>query len=66
MYGKDNRILYSARFSKGFKVVAVKRTRQAAGVSSDGAKIRVTDAKRPWRRRIGAEGAMKAMRLRQR
>jgi hypothetical protein len=41
MYGKDNRILYSARFSQGFKVVVAKRTWQAAGVSGGGTKIRV-------------------------
>jgi hypothetical protein len=32
MYGKGNRILYSAKFSQGFKVVAAKATWQAAGV----------------------------------
>jgi hypothetical protein len=44
MYGKDNQILYSAKLSQGFKVVAAKRTRQAAGVSGGGAKIRVRQA----------------------
>jgi hypothetical protein len=47
MYGKNNRILYSAKFSQGFKVVAAKRTRQGAGVSNDGTKIRVTGAENP-------------------
>jgi hypothetical protein len=42
MYGKNNRILYSAKFSQGFKVVAAKRTRQAAGVFNGGTKIRMT------------------------
>src|SRR5713226_8449351 len=41
MYGKDDRILYSAKFSQGFRVVAAKRTWQAAGVSGGGTKIRV-------------------------
>jgi hypothetical protein len=45
MYGKDNRILYSAKLSQGFKVVAAERTRQAAGVSGGGPKIRVTARK---------------------
>jgi len=45
MYGKDNRVLYSAKFSQSFKVVAAKRTRQAAGISSGGPKIRVTARK---------------------
>ena len=47
MYAKDNQILYSAKFSQGFKVVAAKRTRQAAGVSGEGAKIRVRHARKP-------------------
>jgi hypothetical protein len=41
VYGKDDQILYSARFSQGFKVVAAKRTWQAAGVSGGDTKIRV-------------------------
>jgi hypothetical protein len=41
MYGKDNRILYSAKFLQGFKAVAAKGTWQAAGVSGGGAKVRV-------------------------
>jgi len=41
MYGKDNRILYSTKFSQGFEVVAAKGKWQAAGVSGGGAKIRV-------------------------
>jgi hypothetical protein len=45
MYGKDNRVLYSAKFSQGFKVAAAKRKRQAAGVSSGDPKIRVTARK---------------------
>jgi len=42
MYGKNNRILYSAKVSQGFKMVAAIRTRQGAGVSNGGKKIRVT------------------------
>jgi hypothetical protein len=45
MYGKDNRVLYSAKLSEGFKVVAAKRTRQVAGISGGSAKIRVTARK---------------------
>lgn len=45
MYAKDNQILYSAKFSQGFKVVAAKRAWQAAGVSGEGAKIRVSHAR---------------------
>jgi hypothetical protein len=53
MYGKDNRILYSAKFSQGFKVVAAKRTWQAAGVSGGGTKIRVRQgAEAQWQSRI--------------
>jgi hypothetical protein len=53
MYGKDNRILYSAKFSQGFKVVADKRTWQAAGVSGGGTKIRVRQgAETQWQSRI--------------
>ena len=42
MYGKNNRILYSAKFSQGCEVVAGERTRQAAGVSNGGTKVRMT------------------------
>jgi hypothetical protein len=41
MYGKDNRILYSANLLQGFKMAAAKRTWQAAGVSDGSSKIRV-------------------------
>jgi hypothetical protein len=44
MYGKNNRILYSAEFPQGFKVVADKRTRQATGVFSGVPEICVTRA----------------------
>ena len=43
MYGKDNRLLYSARFLQGFEVVAARRAWQVAGVSSGGTKVRVTE-----------------------
>jgi hypothetical protein len=43
MYGKNNRILCSAKISQGCKVVAAKWTRQAAGVSGGGTKVRVTE-----------------------
>ena len=45
MYGKDgknNRILYSPKLSQGSKLVVAKPTRQAAGVSGGGTKVRVT------------------------
>jgi hypothetical protein len=49
MYGKDNRILYSAKLSQGFKMAAAKRTWQAAGVSDRGPKIRVRQgAENQW------------------
>src|SRR5258706_2705850 len=51
MYGKDNRILCSAEFSQGFKVVAARRTRQAAGGSIGGAENRGTGRGTPWRKR---------------
>jgi hypothetical protein len=41
MYGKSNRILYSAELSQGFKVVAAERTWQTAGVRSGGTKVGV-------------------------
>jgi len=68
MYGKDNRILYSTKFLQGFKVVAAKRTWQAAGVPNDGTKVRMTwRAEIPLRRRIvRAEGAAKSASLRHR
>jgi hypothetical protein len=46
MYGKDNRILYSAKCSQGFKVVAATRTGQAAGVPNGGTTIWVTGARK--------------------
>jgi hypothetical protein len=42
MYGKDNQILCSAKFSQGFKVVAARPAWQVAGISNGGTKIRVT------------------------
>jgi 3-oxoacyl-(acyl-carrier-protein) synthase len=41
MYGQDNQILYSAKFSQGFNVVAARRAWQVAGVSNGGTEIRV-------------------------
>ena len=52
MYGKNNRILSSAKFSQGFKVVAAKRTRQGAGVSNGGTTIRVTGRGNPMAKTI--------------
>ena len=46
MYGKDNRVLYSAKFSQGFKVAA-RRAWQVAGVSNGDTKIRVTGRGNP-------------------
>jgi hypothetical protein len=43
-YGKDNRVLHTARLSQGFKVVAPSRTWQGADISSGGTKIGVTGA----------------------
>jgi hypothetical protein len=67
MYGKDNRILYSAKLSQGFKGVAANRTRQAAGVYSGGPKIRVTWCGNPMAKTIvRAEGAAKSTSLQHR
>ncbi len=41
-YGKDNRVLHTAKLSQGFKVVSPSRTWQGAGISTGGAKIGVT------------------------
>src|SRR6267142_1606416 len=41
-YGKDNRVLHTAKLSQGFKVVPPSRTWQGAGISTGGTKIRVT------------------------
>jgi len=43
MYGKDNRVLYSAKFAQGFEVVAANPTWQGAGFSNGGIKIGMTD-----------------------
>ena len=47
MYGKDNRVLYSAKFSQSFNVVAARRAWQVAGVSNGDRKIRVTGRGNP-------------------
>jgi hypothetical protein len=52
MYGKNNRILYSAKFPQGFKLVAPKRTRQGAGVPNGGTTIRVTGLGNPMPKTI--------------
>ena|ERR1700732_2044106 len=44
-YGKDNRILYSAKFSQSFEVAPTMPPWQAGGVSGGSAKIRVTARK---------------------
>ena len=41
-YGKDNRVLHTAKLPQGFKVVPPSRTRQGARISSYGTKIGVT------------------------
>jgi hypothetical protein len=41
-YGKDNRVLHTAKLSQGFKVVFSSRTWQGAGISAGGTKIGVT------------------------
>jgi hypothetical protein len=41
-YGKDNRVLHTAKLSQGFKVVPPSRTWQGVGVSTGGTKIGVT------------------------
>jgi hypothetical protein len=41
-YGKDNRVLRTAKLSQGFKVVPPSRTWQGAGISTGGTKIGVT------------------------
>jgi hypothetical protein len=51
-YGKDNRVLHTAKFSQGFKVVATGRTWQSIGISTTGTTIRVTGSEA---RRVEAE-----------
>jgi hypothetical protein len=41
-YGKDNRVLHTAKLSQGFKVVPPMRTWQGAGIFTGGTKIGVT------------------------
>ena len=41
-YGKDNRVLYTAKLSQGFQVVAPSRGWQGADISTGGTKIGVT------------------------
>jgi len=41
-YGKDNRVLHTARLSQGFKVGPPSRTWQGAGISTGSTKIGVT------------------------
>jgi hypothetical protein len=41
-YGKDNRVLHTAKLSQGFKVVSPSRTWQGAGISTGATKIGVT------------------------
>ena len=41
-YGKDNRVLHTAKLSQGFKVVSPSRTWQGAGISTGGTKIGVS------------------------
>ena len=41
-YGKDSRVLHTAKLSQGFKVVSPSRTWQGAGISTGGTKIGVT------------------------
>ena len=41
-YGKDNRVLHTAKLSQDFKVVSPSQTWQGAGISTGGTKIGVT------------------------
>ena len=41
-YGKDNRVLHTAKLSQGFKVGPPSRTLQGAGIPTGGTKIGVT------------------------
>ena len=41
-HGKDDRVLYTAKLSQGFKVVSPSRAWQGAGISTGGTKISVT------------------------
>ena len=47
MYGKNSRILYSAKVSQGCEVVAAERSRQAAGVFRGSTKVRMTGRGKP-------------------
>jgi hypothetical protein len=41
-YGKDNRVLHTAKLPQDFKVVSPSQTWQGAGISTGGTKIGVT------------------------
>src|ERR1700731_4255715 len=45
-YGKDNRVLHTAKLSQGFKVASPSRTRQGTGISTGRTKIGVTGPER--------------------
>jgi hypothetical protein len=49
MYGKDNRVLHTAKLSQSFKVVPPSRAWQGAGISTGGTKIGVTGSESVWR-----------------
>ena len=42
MYGKDNRVLHTAKLSQGFKVGPPSRTWQSPGISTGSTKVGVT------------------------
>ena len=62
MYGKDNRVLYSAKFSQGFKVVPAKPSWEGACFFTGGHEDRCNRARIPtWRSHIAlAEDAVKS------
>ena len=59
MYGKDNRVLYSAKFSQGFEVVSAEPNWEGARFSTSRTKIGVTWNETHRRSRIAlAESAV--------
>ena len=57
-YGKDNRVLHTAKLSQRFKVGLASRTWQGAGISSGDTKIGVTDAETPGETEISMEATI--------
>jgi hypothetical protein len=57
-YGKDNRVLHTAKLSQGFKVVSPSRTWQGAGISTGGTTIGVTAPETGMAKLVQVPGSM--------